>query len=104
MKAEKYNFKKSRILIIIVILSTMIINGCLTLPYYPAKVAESGKMYLGFGVHEEGGEGMGSDYVNELLLLNAIFLRYGLPYNFDIGFDIQSILIFPNMITISSRK
>ncbi|MCK4523410.1 hypothetical protein KAU15_00660, partial [candidate division WOR-3 bacterium] len=90
MNAEKYNFKKSKILIIIVILSTMIINGCLTLQYYPANVAKPGKMYLGLGLHEESGEGMGSDYVNELLLFNAIFLRYGLPYEFDIGFDIQS--------------
>ena len=104
MNTEKYNFRKSRILIIIVVLSTMIINGCLTLPYYPAKVAKPGKMYLGLGLHEEGFEGWDGDYIGNLTLFNAIFLRYGLPYNFDIGFDIQSILIFPNMITISSRK
>ena len=98
---KKYNLKKTKIFFIIIILFTMIINsGCLTMQYYPAKVAKPGKMYLGLGFHEETLEGLRSN----LMLFAGIFFRYGLPYNFDIGLDIQSIVYFPYILHINTRK
>ncbi len=104
MNTEKYNLKKTKILTLIIILSTMIINGCLTLQYYPAKVAKPGKMYLGLGIHEENFYGFGKDYSNSLMIYDALFFRCGLPCNFDIGFGIHSLLVFPYMLSINARK
>ena len=102
---KKNRLKKTRIIIIIIILLTMLINtGCLTMQYYPAKVAKPGKMYLGLGIHEESREGWGSGYISNLMLFNAIFLRYGLPNNFDIGFNIHGLMIIPYMLSINVRK
>lgn len=104
MNTEKYSFKKTKILTIIIILSTMVINGCLTLQYYPAEVVKPGKMYLGLGIHEENREGMSGNSFNNILLCDAIFFRCGLPYNFDIGLAMYSLLVFPYMLSISARK
>ncbi len=101
---KKYNLKKSRIPIILIILFTMIINGCLTMQYYPAKVAKPGKMYLGIGIHEETEYGWEGDYIIAPPGYSAFFLRYGLPHNFDIGFDIHSLLIIPYLLSVSGRK
>ncbi len=98
---RKYNLKKTRIPIILIILLTMIINtGCLTMQYYPAKVAEPWKMYLGLGFHGESLEGWRSNS----MLFAGIFFRYGLPYNFDIGFGMHAVMIFPYMVSINARK
>ncbi|MCK4524036.1 hypothetical protein KAU15_03825, partial [candidate division WOR-3 bacterium] len=87
MNMIKYSLKRSKILVILIILSTMIINGCLTLQYYPAEVAKPGKAYLGFGIHEETFDGWEGDYIINYPIFDAIFFRRGLPNNFDIGFD-----------------
>lgn len=101
---KKYNLKKTRILTLLIILSTMIINGCLTMQYYPAKVAEPGKAYLGGGIHEETLDGWEGDYIIVPPIFDAIFFRRGLPNNFDIGFDIHAITIIPYMLSVSGRK
>lgn len=100
-----YCSKISRIIIVIIILFIMIINSsCLTLQYYPAKVAEPGKAYLGFGIHEETFDGLEGDYIVNYPVFDAIFFRRGLPNNFDIGFDIHAVTIIPYMLSISGRK
>ncbi len=100
-----YYPKISRIIIVIMVLFIMIItNGCLTMQYYPAKVAEPGEAYLGFGIHEETYSGFEGDSIIGFPVFDAVFLRYGLPNNFDIGFDIHAITIIPYILSISGRK
>ena len=86
-------YRKQTIVMIISII-VLLMTSCLTMAYYPPKVAKPGKMYLGLGMHEEEG----------CVMFSGIFLRYGLPYGFDIGYNIQSILIFPYMLSINARK
>jgi len=65
--------------------------------YYPARVADKGKMYLGIGAHEEQRKDM-------LAYLSSLFFRIGLGNGFDIGFDIKSYDLIPTSMYASIRK
>ncbi len=77
------------------------INTNCIMPLYSPKVAKAGKMYLGAGVYEELYH---ADLKKPFLLYSSLFFRYGLPKGFDIGFDIKSTFIAPNLISINVRK
>ncbi len=96
----KYNKSIKTILVIFFFVIIFINTNCI-MPFYSAKVAKAGKLYLGAGVYEELYH---ADLEKPFLLYSSLFFRCGLPKGFDIGFDIRSTFLAPNLISINVRK
>ena len=95
-KMKKY-FKLLTILCI-----CLISSGCLTMIHYSPSVVEPGKMHLGYStiVYRET-----PTYGNAVFLDNSLFLRYGLPYESDIGIEFKTLyFIIPTYLSFSMRQ
>jgi len=77
----------SKILIIAVI-STLLLSGCLPLNYYPAKISEPNEQYVGFAVGANAW--YSNPYDGEVQPASTVLLynRINLTRNMDVGFEL----------------
>jgi len=88
---------KRFIFITIILSMLMTVTGCLSMIYYPARVADKGKMYLGIGTHME-------NFDNDYIPAGSIFFRRGFGQGVDIGCEVRTFFFVPSELLFSVRK
>lgn len=88
---------KFPILIIFCILVLTTSTGCLSMIYYPARVPDKGKMYLGIGAHLD-------NFNNDYIPAGSIFFRRGFGQGIDVGCEVRTLFFLPSELLLSVRK
>jgi len=75
----------------------MTATSCLSMIYYPARVAEPGTLTFGMGIREINEE-------NNVSTMGSVYSRYAFQNGYDIGLDLRFSSIFPSVLSLSTKK